>query len=143
MDWIEPLKNWAKTNDALLWWLGGVSLAVFLATPIAVGWTIVRLPRDYFAKEHRRPLDSWKERPVLRYALLAGKNVLGAVFVFAGLLMLIVPGQGLLTIVGGLVLMDFPGKFELERWLVQRPTVWRSINWLRRRAGSEPLKRPE
>jgi hypothetical protein len=142
MEWIEPLGNWVKTNDVLLWWLGGVSLAVFLVTPIAVGWTLIKLPRDYFAKERRRPLDSWKERPALRYTLLAGKNLLGAVLVIAGLVMLVVPGQGVLTIVGGLVLMDFPGKFRLERWIVERPSVWRSINWLRRRAGREPMTRP-
>jgi hypothetical protein len=57
--------------------------------------------------------------------------------------MLIVPGQGLLTVAVGLTLVDFPGKFHLERWLATRGPVWRSINWLRKRAGREALKRPE
>jgi hypothetical protein len=56
--------------------------------------------------------------------------------------MLIVPGQGMLTIAVGLVLTNFPGKFRLERWIATRRSVWRSINWLRRRAGREPLERP-
>jgi hypothetical protein len=73
---------------------------------------------------------------------LVGKNLLGAVLIVAGLLMLVVPGQGLLTIAVGLALTDFPGKFRLERWIVKRPSVWRTINWLRRRAGREPLERP-
>jgi hypothetical protein len=53
-----------------------------------------------------------------------------------------VPGQGLLTIAVGLILLDFPGKFRLERWLATRRSVWRSLNWLRRRAGSKPLQMP-
>jgi hypothetical protein len=56
--------------------------------------------------------------------------------------MLLVPGQGLLTIAVGLMLVDFPGKFRFERWLAVRPPVWRSINWLRKRAGRGPLERP-
>jgi hypothetical protein len=71
------------------------------------------------------------------------KNVLGLLLIIAGLVMLLVPGQGLLTVVVGLVLTDFPGKFRLQRWIVSRKSVWRSIQWLRKRAGKEPLKRPE
>jgi hypothetical protein len=40
------------------------------------------------------------------------------------------------------MLLDFPGKYRLERWLATRRAVWRSINWLRRRAGREPLQQP-
>jgi hypothetical protein len=71
------------------------------------------------------------------------KNALGIVLVVAGLVMLIVPGQGLLTIAVGLMLIDFPGKYRLERWLATRRPVWRSINWLRKRAGRAPLSRPD
>jgi len=71
-----------------------------------------------------------------------GKNLLGVLLVIAGLAMLVMPGQGLLTIVAGVLLIDFPGKYCLERWLVTRKTVWRSINWLRKRAGRKPLLSP-
>ena len=60
----------------------------------------------------------------------------------AGFAMLLVPGQGLLTMAVGLMLSDFPGKYRLEQWLVSRASVWRSINWIRKRARREPLKRP-
>lgn len=56
--------------------------------------------------------------------------------------MLVTPGQGVLMIIAGLVLLEFPGKFRLERWLVTRRHVWRSINWLRRRAGRPELQKP-
>ena len=43
----------------------------------------------------------------------------------------------------GVILVDFVGKFQLERWIATRRSVWRSINWLRKRAKREPLIRPE
>jgi hypothetical protein len=141
MSYLNSLFDWMKSNDTLLWWLFAGSLTLCVLTGVAVVWTLIKLPRDYFSEEHRRPLGSWDEYPALRYVLLVGKNLLGVVLLVAGLVMLIVPGQGLLTIAVGLVLTDFPGKFHLQRWIVQRPSVWRSINWLRRRGGSEPLKR--
>jgi hypothetical protein len=64
------------------------------------------------------------------------------VLLVGGLLMLLMPGQGLLTIAVAVMLLDFPGKFRLQRWLVKRESVWRTINWLRNRAKRQPLKRP-
>jgi hypothetical protein len=142
MSYFNSLLNWGQSNDTLLWWLVAMSIAMFALTPVAVGWMLVRLPRDYFTKQQRRPLGSWSSHPALRTVLLAAKNLLGVLLVVAGLLMLVVPGQGLLTIAAGLVLTDFPGKFRLERWIVKRPSVWRTINWLRRRAGRDPLEWP-
>src|SRR4051812_30124363 len=52
--------------------------------------------------------------------------------------MLVLPGQGVLTIIAGMMLLDFPGRQRLERWLVQRPAVLRSINW-RRKRNNRPL----
>jgi hypothetical protein len=74
--------------------------------------------------------------------MLVAKNLLGIVLLVAGVLMLVAPGQGLLTIAMGIVLIDFPGKFRLERWVVTRPNVWRTLNWLRRRARRPELQRP-
>lgn len=71
------------------------------------------------------------------------KNLAGLVLLLVGLIMLITPGQGLLTCLMGVLLLDFPGKRRLELWLVQRRAVARSIAWLRQRAGVPPLCLPE
>jgi hypothetical protein len=63
------------------------------------------------------------------------KNLLGATLLVAGLVMLVMPGQGILAILIGLSLLDFPGKRELERRLVARPRVIRFLNLVRRQAG--------
>jgi len=56
------------------------------------------------------------------------------------MLMLVLPGQGLLTIFVGLMLLDFPGKYQVERRAVSYKPILRSINWLRQRVGRDPLR---
>jgi hypothetical protein len=142
MDWFTNLWNWAKSHEVVLWWLFAASLAMFLLTPLVVGWWVVRMPADYFSRRRRNRGAHWQLHPAVRPAALILKNLLGIVLVAAGLVMLVVPGQGLLTLAVGLMLMDFPGKFRLERWLATRGPVWRSLNWLRKRARRPPLERP-
>ncbi|MCK5668525.1 MAG: hypothetical protein KAI15_05520 [Gammaproteobacteria bacterium] len=126
-------------NETLLWWLLVASFITFIATLIAVPVILARLPEDYFSlpDRHRMP---WSDRhPVLRIPLLLVKNLLGLMFVFAGILMLALPGQGILTIIIGLALMDFPGKYYAERWIVSRHSVLRLINWIRGKAANPAL----
>ena len=68
-----------------------------------------------------------------------GKNLIGYGLIVAGLLMLFLPGQGILTLVMGLLLVDYPGKFRLERKLVKTPAILNSLNWLRKKAKKPPL----
>jgi hypothetical protein len=57
--------------------------------------------------------------------------------------MQVTPGQGVLTILVGLLFLDFPGKFALERRLVQVKPVQAAIAWMRAKAGRSPLELPE
>ena len=133
------MMDWIQGNESLLWWLAAASAFTFVASLLAVPWLVLRIPRDYFAPGATQRLP-WADRhPVLRLALTIGKNAFGVVFVAAGLLMLVLPGQGILTIVVGIMLLDFPGKHGILRRIVAQPPVLESINWLRRRAGREPL----
>ena len=75
--------------------------------------------------------------------LLATKNILGVALVAAELVLLFLPGQGLITILFGLMIMNYPGKFLLERWLVKRPGVLQTINWIRKKYDRDPLVVPE
>ncbi len=131
---------WMRRHEVLLGWLFASSIVTFIGSLVAVPWLVVRLPADYFsyAKRHKIP---WADHhPVVRVTLLTVKNAVGYIFILAGLAMLVLPGQGLLTIVIGIVLLDFPGKYRLERWLIRRRYVLRPINWLRQRAGRRPLE---
>jgi UPF0716 family protein affecting phage T7 exclusion len=77
---------------------------------------------------------------VIHISLVALKNLLGFVFVAAGIAMLVLPGQGLLTIFIGILLLDFPGKRAVERWLVRLPRVLQAANWIRQRYGRPPFE---
>ena len=123
--------------------MAGVSIITFVATLLIVPWVLVRLPSDYFVRDTRIPLALPKRHPSIRITLLVLKNLLGAVLLLGGIAMLVLPGQGLLTMLLGLSLLDFPGKFWLERKMIQRRAVHRSVNWIRRKGGREPMIVPD
>jgi hypothetical protein len=128
--------------ETLLWWGSGLSLVALVATVIGVPWVVARLPRDYFNQSHRAVWRDWGDEPWFALVLGGLKNLLGALLVLLGMVMLVTPGQGLLTLLVGLLLMNFPGKYQLERWLVGRPGVLAALNWLRGRGGHEPFDPP-
>ena len=91
---------------------------------------LTRLPEDYFSFPDRHRMSGSSRHPVLHILILAIKNLVGALLIFSGILMLVLPGQGLLTIIIGLILKEFPGKYSIERWLVNRHSVLLAINWI-------------
>lgn len=119
-----------------------VSIATLLGSLVAVPWILVQIPSDYFLRTSREPTLLDGMSPVLRAILIVLKNGLGAVLIAGGIAMLVLPGQGILTILLGVSLIDFPGKYRLERKLVRQEAVHRSINWVRRRRGREPILIP-
>ena len=77
--------------------------------------------------------------PVLRIVGHLVKNVIGTVFLFAGFLMLFLPGQGVLTMLIGVSMLDFPGKRKLEAKLISQPAVLSVVNSMRKRRGRPPF----
>jgi hypothetical protein len=77
----------------------------------------------------------------VRWAGALLKNLLGILLVMLGGIMAlpIIPGPGILLLVLGVMLLDFPGKRRLEQWLVRRATVLNAMNRLRQRYGKPPL----
>lgn len=137
---FQNMTVWLEDHSLWVGWLAIVSLMMFLGTLIGLPFLVVKIPEDYFAKEHRNR-ETWKQYPaILRWLLLIGKNLLGAILVFAGILMLVLPGQGILTIFIGLLLVNFPGKYRLEKWLVTKTPVLKAANWLRKKANHPPIQ---
>lgn len=128
---------WLRGHEPMLWWLGALSVVMFIGTLVALPLVVVRLPSDYFTHA-QRPTPATGAHLLVRL----GKNLLGILMVLVGVAMLVLPGQGILTILIGLMLLDFPGKRRLERRLVQQPSVWRALNWMRAKAHQPALERP-
>jgi hypothetical protein len=124
-----------QDNAAVLGWLFIVSLVMFFGTLLLLPVVVAMLPADYFV---RRREDRWPKTLLGSMGLIL-KNVLGLVFVVMGIVMLFSPGQGVLTILVGIMLLNFPGKRRLEFWLVRKPTVAKALNWIRRKAKRPPL----
>ena len=132
--------EWLQTNETVIWWLVASSVFTFVFSLILVPMMVVRIPADYFSHKKRHHKRPEKYPPVVRIVILIIKNVLGVGLLLAGILMLVLPGQGLFTMFVGIMMMNFPGKYKLERWIVARGPVLKSINWMRKQAGHEPVK---
>jgi hypothetical protein len=120
-----------------------VALAVgFALVTTAFGVAmVVLIPADHFQSRRPEPASWWRAEPVLRWSGLLIKNAVGVVFVALGAVMALplVPGPGLVFILLGVSVLDFPGKRNLERKLLGVPSVIRFLNGVRVRFGRSPL----
>ncbi len=125
------------TKDVLIG-LTIASVVFFFGTLVAIPFILVRLPPHYYDERHPR---RWMpgHHPVVRAAGFVVKNAVGAVFLAVGIALLFLPGQGILTILIGVSLLDFPGKRYCERKIVGQPTVFKAINALRAKYDKPPL----
>jgi hypothetical protein len=115
--------------------IGIASVALAVLSLLALPFLLTRIPADYFyGPRHAAPAGGarWVGRLL--------KNVLGGALLLAGIAMLVLPGQGILTILAAFVFLDFPGKRRLEQRLIARPRVLKAINHLRARTGHPPLE---
>ncbi len=137
------LTDWLKNSPINSEWLAAlatISLVTFLLSLIVIPWIVVRLPADYFTDETRPKLPFKDAHPIIGLSINLLKNIMGVVLIIAGILMLVLPGQGILTILIGLGLVNFPGKYKLERYLVTKTGVLKGMNWLRKKANKPPLR---
>ncbi len=122
--------------------IGGVSLAMFLLSVILVPFFVKNLPADYFTKRKIRSKPDWVPFP-LHVLYLVVKNVIGIVLIVLGLAMLVLPGQGLITLIVGIILTDIPGERQAFLFVLRRTPVLKGMNWLREKKGIPPFQLPE
>jgi hypothetical protein len=131
--------DWISNNEVILWWILFFSIASFMSALILVPIILILIPEDYFSTEDRHR-DPWSEHhPLIRIPLIIVKNLIGIIFVVTGTLMVALPGQGILTIIAGVILLDFPGKYNLERKIIRKKIVLHTINWIRAKASKPSL----
>ncbi len=140
VEWLLAILQSTNLTWSDILWGVGLFVVTFSVSLALVAFILVRLPATYFLDSHCR--DLWiDQHPVIRWLAIIGKNLLGVLLVVVGVATSLpgVPGQGILTILIGIILLDFPGKRRLERKLVARPRILRTINSLRARFGRPPL----
>ena len=138
----EKIISWLSMNSDLLFLLGSLSIFILIISVFMMVLIISFLPEDYFKSENRNLISSVQNSryPLLKLLVLITKNFFGVLLLLSGILMLVLPGQGILTIITSLVFMDYPGKYKFERKLLRQKGVINSINWIRSRLSKPSLK---
>ena len=129
-----------KEYSLVIEWLGLLSVLTFVGSLIAVPWILGKLPVDYFIQHRKRVAERHKRHPVAAQIIFIARNLIGFVFFLAGIAMLILPGQGIITILIGISFMDFPGKHTIVDYLICRPKVIRFLNWIRKKEKKPPFE---
>ena len=138
MEWFAEIWASLTWNKILI----GVGLFVgsLLLSFLSIGIVMVKIPENYFSTHYQQdflPGSSW----IVRWGAVIAKNLFGAFLVLLGVVLSLpgVPGQGILTILLGLIMLDIPGKRPLEARIIKRPAILSAINELRARYNKPPL----
>ena len=119
-------------------WLGTISFIIFIFSLLSIKWLVTLIPSDYFILKKNSEFKL--NHPFLWLASIIIKNLIGYTLIIGGILMLVLPGQGLFTILIGLMLSNYPGKFYIERRFIAIPSVLKTINWLRKKSNTPIIK---
>ncbi len=137
-NFIESITEFVSSYKAYILWLATISLFVFIFSLISIKWLVALIPTNYFIKKNM--VKSKKSYSFIWLISIILKNLIGYTLILGGLLMLVLPGQGLFTILMGLVLSNYPGKYNIERRFISIPSVLKTVNWLRKKSNKPPLE---
>ena len=130
---IHTISLWVSAHWA---WIVILSVLTLIPSILSALVLIIYLPPDYFTREKHISIVT---NPILRVFLRILKNMFGAMALITGFIMLFTPGQGVLTVLVGVILCDFPGKRKLERKLIARPALLTAVNRIRARYNRPPI----
>lgn len=138
-EWLNDL--WASLTMGKVVLGVGLFLVSLLISFAAIGIVMVKVPPHYFSLHHERdflPDSPW----IVRWGAVIAKNIAGVFLILLGIILSLpgVPGQGILTILLGLIFLDIPGKRPLEARIIKRPAVLSAINKLRAKYNKPPLE---
>lgn len=115
------------------------SILLTIVSMAAAPWLVASLPSDYLLPK----APAAKTKGLFITLMHTLKSLLGLIFVLLGLIMLVTPGPGIVMLLAGISLAEFPGKQRLVRKITMQPKVFKSLNWMRRRRGKPPFLYPQ
>ncbi len=116
-----------------------LSFCTFFGGIIVIPLLVNRMPVHYFTRHWQDKEKKHQQHPLKAVVVYTLRNAAGIVLAAAGIAMLLLPGQGIITIIIGLCLMDFPLKTKLILLLVGNDRVQKGLNWIRRKGKKEPF----
>jgi len=138
MEWFSDI--WASLTVGKI----AIGVALFLASLAlsfgSIAVVMVKIPANYFSSHYIQdflPDSPW----LVRWGAVVLKNLFGLFLICLGIILSLpgVPGQGILTILLGLIMMDIPGKRPIESWIIKRPAVLSAVNNFRAKYHKPPL----
>ena len=137
ISYLDTLYQFITNYKKFIFWLGSISAVIFVFSLLSIKWLVALIPSDYFIKKEGSKFK--KKYPFLWFLSLIIKNIFGYSLIIGGIFMLILPGQGVFTIMIGLMLSNYPGKYAIEKKFIAIPSVLKGINWLRKKSNQPPI----
>lgn len=122
--------------------LGLLSVATFLISLLLIPFLVSKASADYFLIHATIVEQRHKRHPAIALLIKIIRNSLGSGLCLAGFMMLFLPGQGLLTIMIGVSLLDVPGRQKVLDMLIHRPAIQHALNWMRKKTRRPPFNFP-
>ena len=138
ISFLDTIYEFLANYKQFIFWLGSISAVIFLFSLLSIKWLVGSIPSDYFIKKKSSKFKN--NYPLTWLFSLIVKNILGYSLILGGIFMLVLPGQGIFTIMIGLMLSNYPGKYAIERKFIGIPSVLKSINWLRKKSDKPPIE---
>lgn len=132
--------DWISDNYRLIQWIGIASVLLFFLSLFILRCVIVQLPDDYFLNDSS--VLNKRSGNLIDLVLRVAKNLFGFLLIICGIILLFIPGQGLVTIVLGAWIMDLPWIIKIKRKFVYSRLVKRTLNWIRSKNGISLFKFP-
>ena len=137
ISYLDTLYQFITNYKKFIFWLGSISAVIFVFSLLSIKWLVALIPSDYFIKKEDSKFK--KKYPFLWFLSLIINNIFGYSLIIGGIFMLILPGQGVFTIMIGLMLSNYPGKYAIEKKFIAIPSVLKGINWLRKKSNEPPI----
>ena len=133
--------DWISDYNQIIQWAGIVSVFLFFLSLFLLRYVILRLPEDYFitassiSKSHPKS----PQKIIVRVA----KNAVGVLLTICGIILLFTPGQGMITILIGLCLIDLAIVNQFKKKIINNSQVQKALNWIRTKKSVKPFNFPK
>jgi multidrug efflux pump subunit AcrB len=136
---MDQLLSWLSEYTLFFSTAAGASILLMIVSLAATPWLVASLPSDYLQP---KALDS-RPTGLFRALILTFRNIVGLILVILGLILLVTPGPGIVVLLVGISMAEFPGKQRLFISIAIQPKVFTSLNWMRTRRGKTPFEYPD
>ena len=133
--------DWIRDNDQLIQWVGIVSIVLFFLSLFLLRYVILRLPEDYFIKVSS--ISKSNSKSLKKIIVRIAKNALGFLLTISGIILLFTPGQGMITILIGLCLIDLAFVNQWKKKMIYNSKVQKALNWIRSKKSVKPFNFPK